>query len=175
VDARVYQIRRSDPKRKVVTDTRACSSHSRRSVSLAIGFNCFPDSCNRRPLVVISGRYAAAAETWLGRRGYAKATLNVADLVRGARVFHWANPKATDGSICDLVLRPSGSVAWIDLLEPPQYPNEDRYSLAVKSHARGGPTSLVDHGRGIKTDSLELSGTTLSWSKEGANRRAPLD
>jgi hypothetical protein len=78
-------------------------------------------------------------------------------------------PQDTFGQITDLELRETGSVAWI--ARPAQY-----FGLrepAVRADD-GQASRLLDTGN-IALESLELNGSTLTWSKDGAQRSATLD
>jgi hypothetical protein len=73
------------------------------------------------------------------------------------------------GSITDLELRGNGSIAWIADV-PPYFPAVGRGVWAYD----GSGYRRLDSGN-ISLLSLTLSGTTLSWVKDGVTRSAPLD
>jgi hypothetical protein len=73
------------------------------------------------------------------------------------------------GSVTDLELRDTGSVAWIADV-PPYFPDVGR---GVWAYDRGGYRRL--DGGNISLGSLTLSGATLTWVKDGMTRSATLD
>ena len=72
-----------------------------------------------------------------------------------------AAPRST---VTDLVLRPTGSVAWVA-------DDEGRRRVDALS---SGDFRTLDSGTGIDPDSLELQGSTLSWTNGGQEKTATL-
>ena len=70
-----------------------------------------------------------------------------------------------DGSVTDLELKPNGSFAWIAELGK---------SVTVSADDSAG-TRRLDRGRGIARRSLALSGSALTWRKDGVTHSAVLD
>jgi hypothetical protein len=96
-------------------------------------------------------------------------SLHVQDL-RDGRVRHLPRePGDAFGQVTDIVLRENGSVAWI--ARPSQY-----FGLrepAVRADD-GQASRLLDTGN-IELDSLELNGSTLTWTRDAAPQSATLD
>jgi hypothetical protein len=96
-------------------------------------------------------------------------SLHLQDLRDGAVRHLPRQPSDTFGPVTDVELRETGSVAWI--ARPSQY-----FGLRVPAvWADDGQASrLLDSGD-IGLDSLELSGSTLTWTRDGAPQSATLD
>jgi hypothetical protein len=120
--------------------------------------------------VVVAGRLAAYAS---GYKGYdfTSATVVVRNLADGKQLFNspaLSNPQATGEttqSVDSLVVRPDGNVAWIakwQFYSPP---------IGVEVHRRKG---MLDHGRTIRSGSLKLHGSLLSWKHGSRTRHAKL-
>jgi hypothetical protein len=74
-----------------------------------------------------------------------------------------------------LVLKPNGANAWIVSTNPiPGSPPEEKGYIQVCADDAGGRRHL-DVGDGIRLKSLKLSGSTLTWVKDGAARTATLN
>jgi hypothetical protein len=96
-------------------------------------------------------------------------SLHVEDL-RNGRLRHLPRePANTFGPVTDVALRETGSVAWI--ARPSQY-----FGLRVPAvwADDGRASRLLDSGN-VGLDSLELSGSTLTWTRDGAPQSATLD
>jgi hypothetical protein len=78
-------------------------------------------------------------------------------------------PQGTFGQVTDMVLRESGSVAWI--ARPAQYFGLREPAVWADD---GQVSRLLDSGN-IELESLELNGSTLTWVKDGASQSATLD
>jgi hypothetical protein len=96
-------------------------------------------------------------------------SLHVQDLRDGTVRHLPRDPSGTFGPITDVELRQTGSVAWI--ARPSQY-----FGLRVPAvWADDGQASrLLDSGN-IGLESLELSGSTLTWTRDGAPQSAILE
>jgi hypothetical protein len=96
-------------------------------------------------------------------------SLHVQDL-RDGRVRHLPRvPRDTFGTVTDVELRENGSVAWI--ARPSQYFGLREPAVWADD---GQASRLLDSGN-IALDSLELSGSTLTWLKDGVAQSATLD
>lgn len=87
-------------------------------------------------------RYFSFVEVVNAKRGYLGLSHDVDD-----------DPAVTT-TVTDLVLRPTGSVAWIN----------DRAGVRSVEALTSGDLRTLDSGTEIKADSLNLQGTTLSWT-----------
>lgn len=126
----------------------------------------------------LAGRFVAYTPTLNGVK------LTVRDL-RSGRVVH--NEAAEDltspalSFLTDVKLRRTGAIAWIvertpiDVpLRPYRMPGDTLPDYQVLRADRAG-RALLDSGRDIAPGSLRLSGATVSWTKGGATRSAPLN
>jgi hypothetical protein len=96
-------------------------------------------------------------------------SLHVQDLRDGAVRHLPREPQGTFGQVTDMVLRESGSVAWI--ARPAQYFGLREPAVWADD---GQVSRLLDSGN-IELESLELNGSTLTWVKDGASQSATLD
>jgi hypothetical protein len=96
-------------------------------------------------------------------------SLHVQDLRDGAVRHLPREPVDAFGDVTDIELRSTGSVAWI--AQPRQYGNETQPSVWADD---GVTTRRLDMGN-VALDSLELNGTTLTWTRDGARQSATLD
>ena len=77
-----------------------------------------------------------------------------------------------DESVTDLVVKRNGSVAWIAIHDDPPATDGEQ-DIEVNKRDRSGRARL-DTGPGLGPRSLELRGSTLSWSKAGQRVSATL-
>lgn len=92
--------------------------------------------------------------------------VEVRDLRTGEQVYRSENNNLV--KVFDLELGAAGSVAWV---------SDEVESTPGRGVSAWGPSSgrtLLDSGPEISRRSLTLSGTTLSWTKAGVLRSAPL-
>ena len=100
----------------------------------------------------------------------------VLDLRNGARrpvgSVH-SPPGGFPTTIPDLEVKDNGSIAWIvrTYREPRNASSEVREVWVLDTRGK----RMLDSGLGIALDSLRLSGSTVSWVKDGAARTAPID
>ncbi|HEY2636706.1 MAG TPA: hypothetical protein VGI54_04900, partial [Solirubrobacteraceae bacterium] len=99
-------------------------------------------------------------------------SVRVRDLRDGSRV-HLVNGFKRFGAPTGVVLRPTGSVAWVARGVPAEVPGGTAIPRTVWLAAAAGPRR-VDAGN-IDLGSLGLSGTTLSWTRDGAVQHATLN
>jgi hypothetical protein len=96
-------------------------------------------------------------------------SLHVQDL-RDGRERHLPRAEGQSiGRVTDIALRATGSVAWISRAAP--YSEDLRPAVWADD---GQVTRLLDRGN-IDLESLELSGTTLTWTRDAAQQSATLD
>jgi hypothetical protein len=88
--------------------------------------------------------------------------LELRDLRTGKRVYRTVDNSLVD--VTDVELSDTGSVAWIA--------DEETHRVYTWTAAQGLRT--LDSGEDIKRRSLVLDGSTLSWTKGGVPRSAPL-
>ncbi len=92
--------------------------------------------------------------------------VEVGDLRTGKRVYRTENDNLV--KVFDLELGKSGSVAWIADEE------ESSPNRGVSAWGASTGRTLLDSGPDVSRRSLTLSATTLSWTKGGERRSAPL-
>jgi len=110
-----------------------------------------------------AGRFASVVTSSDDRGGYSD-ELEVYDLRRRRRTSRIS--PAQEARVRDVVLMPSGNVAWIQtapsegqaLDEVPQF---NSFEVGAR---QGGKTVLLDSGRGIDPRSLASSGSILYWT-----------
>lgn len=92
----------------------------------------------------------------------------VATLAAGARTVSVANGCDGSAGVAALVLRPSGAVAWITRIG-------DAGVVEVwRTVAAGAAPELLDAGADIASGSLRLAGASVTWTRGGVARTAPL-
>jgi hypothetical protein len=121
-------------------------------------------------LVAQIGEPAASAAV----RPVGQAAIGLRDLRAGA-VVRWVEPTANraDGPfrVVDLELKENGALAWTVARGSWTDPQFSARELWV-SDAQG--QRVLDGGPGLETQSLTLSGSTLTWVNEGQTRSATL-
>ena len=114
----------------------------------------------------LSGRYLAFVAPSGSKPDVALVV--VVDMVAGRKTFNGLNYAGQPSEIGNpprrLVLKPDGSVAWID--------KGQWYVRYVHRHDSTG-TTIVDSGTGIDPNSLAAGGAYLYWTNAGAPRSAP--
>jgi hypothetical protein len=113
--------------------------------------------------VLLAGRFASLVTTADDRGGYSE-ELESYDLKRRRRTT-LITPTA-GARFRDVVLLPSGNLAWIQTaLSPGQDPDAEPVFNSFEVRARqAGKTVLLDAGAGIRPVSLASSGATLYWT-----------
>ena len=136
-------------------------------------------------LITLAGRHVAWVNDWSERPGR-RTTVNVVDLRSGRKMHSWTGGGEQFGyytpgwetdhrhvySTTDLVVKPSGAVAWIAWTRVGEPYRDYEYTI-YKSDATGEGI-LLDSGVNLDKDSLALSGSTIYWTKDGRAHSATL-
>jgi hypothetical protein len=130
----------------------------------------YPDLIEIRPLRVV-GRLVAYSNSCTGCRDHYRfpGRVSVLDMATRHHLSVYTHADQ-DGYATDLVLAPSGSVAWISA----ESYVENRRVYVVRRHDSGG-TADLDRGRHIDPRSLTLDAdSVLQWTHSRESRSAPL-
>lgn len=136
----------------------------------------YPDSVQyfrNKKLFAASGKFVAFALSYYVSEDVAGLSIVVLNITSGKRTEYLQDIHHVFSrpGVPSLVLRPTGSAAWVltpTLLSGDVAPREVRRT-ASKGDA------LLDSGAGIAPASLKLSGKTLSWTNAGISRTATLN
>ena len=121
-----------------------------------------------------AGSYAAYAYTYYRNEDVEGLRVVVLNLKTGKKLIHVEQPDAFSAtSVSALVLRSTGTVAWI-FEEKPISSSEGTRKREIHT-AKTGEIRTLDSGLDIDVRSLRLQGRTLSWTKAGVPKTATLD
>ncbi len=147
----------------------ACLYSRNKPVDLGLDIDGDPDV----GLYRLAGPYVAYAESSCEGLGPCLSDVIVRDLRTGKASFRAAPPSDPFDQVSDLVLTENGAVAWI--AQPKSLGGTPPASLETTLWASDGQGSKVlASGDGIDPRSLELSGSTLTWLKDGVPMTATL-
>lgn len=164
----------------------ACTHGARRALHLGTdGSRCYGSSsgCGGIAPTAVAGRFVAAADySCCGAFGDAFFSLRVHDLRRHRRVmrFDAGRIAVEQASLISVVLRPTGTAAWIMSRDPQpsQAPGSERMippppNFEVRRSSGCGAT-LLDSGPGVDPDSLRRVGREIRWRRGLITRSAEL-
>jgi hypothetical protein len=122
---------------------------------------------------VASGKFVAFALSYYASEDIAGLNIVVLNITTGRRKEYLQDIDVfTHPAVPSLVLRPTGSAAWMLTMTP------IGSSVVAKREVRrtaSNGDALLDSGAGIAPSSLRLSGKTLSWTNAGVFKTATLN
>jgi hypothetical protein len=145
----------------------ACSTKI--GVHVPVAEDCCDESGT--PVATFKGDYAAIQNTSYGIDGEASSSLNVWNLRTGkslgaaAVLSHEGLSDAI--SAAPVLLQTDGSLAWVGSASG----DDDGPFTEVRAMKRGKAKTL-DSGTGIDSKSLKVSGSAISWTKDGTPKSA---
>jgi hypothetical protein len=132
------------------------------------------DCCDQlgTPSATFAGNYAFVQITGYGVDGEASASVTLYDLrtgkERGDSAVVDNDGFSDDVSAAPVLLQPDGRVAWIGTAK-----GDPDLGTVIEVHALvAGKASKLDSGTGIDPKSLKVSGSTISWTKDGTPKSA---
>jgi hypothetical protein len=104
--------------------------------------------------------------------GGASSQVFVRDLRRGRSIFTAGGLATASSGAFDVAVKPTGSLARIEILGRPFEGPVAPYSVIKREK---GSDTVLDRGFDVVPDSLQLSGSTLTWMKGQTRHSAPLE
>jgi hypothetical protein len=147
----------------------ACLYSVDKPVTLGLDIDGDPDV----GLYRLAGPYVAYRESSCEGLGSCLSDVFVRDLRTGKKVFEGPQGVPFD-DVSDLALKETGAVAWIAQPEGGDGVSPPGAETTLWASDRQG-FRVLDSGDGIGLRSLELSGSTLTWVKDGVPSSATLD